>query len=347
MGRALSRSEARLRAILDELEVLRPDSPSGVAAALHELRELAELEAIVCVVPVPSTSGWVLDRFIAENLPNATRFRTLLASHLARSADAFGWFDPYRPELEQRNRLVDLRELVPAEQYEASRAYTEVLEPLRLHRHHVVRALLCENDALVAYLAVFQPAPLTDDQRAILASALPALQRRLSIERQIEAAPLVSAALAAVLEHIAAPAFVVSSTGRIIEVNAAGRTLLATRRAEISEASLASLAHEPTAINIEITPLDCRGAPDHSLAVIRTRTADGRAAQAVALVAARLKLTRRQRDVLARVVTGETNASIAKALGITERAVEQHVTALFDRTAVDSRAALVTYVLLG
>lgn len=347
MGRADSRSDARLRAILDELEVLRPDSPSGVATALRELRELAGLESIVCIVPVPSTSGWVLDRFIAENLPNATRFRTLLASHLARSTDAFGWFDPYRPEPDQRNRLVDLSELVPAEQYEASRGYIEVLEPLRLHRHRVFRALLCEDDALVACIGVFHPAPLTPEQRAILEGALPALRRRLNIERQIEVAPLVSAALDAVLEHIAAPAFVVSSSGRIFEVNDAGRTLLATRRAEISTAILAALAHEPTSMNLEITPLDARGAPDHWLAVIRTRTADGRAAQAVARVAARLKLTRRQREVLARVVTGETNAAIAKALHITERAVEQHVTALFDRTAVDSRAALVTYVLLG
>lgn len=347
MGRAGSRSGARLRALLDDLEVLRPDSPSGIAAAIAELRQLSGVEAIVCYSPVPSTTGWVIERFIAENLPNATRFRTLLASHLARCTETFGWFDPYRPEPEQRNVLVDLRELVPADQLETSRAYLDVLRPLRLHRHHVTRALLCEGEMLVAWFGVLHPTSLTREQRAIFEAALPVLCRRVGIERQIEVAPLVSAALDAVLEHIAAPAFVVSSGGRIFEVNEAGRVILATRRAEVASAIVATLAGKRAAIAMELTPLESRGAPDHWLVVIRTPTADSRAAQAVARVAARLELTRRQREVLARVVTGETNAAIAKALSITERAVEQHVTALFDRTAVDSRSALVTYVLLG
>src|SRR4051794_20736400 len=225
MGRAGARNDGRLRAILDDLEVLRPDNGAGVAAALAELRALASVESIVCYVPMPSTAGWVVEKLIADNLPNATRFRSLLASHLARSNDAFGWFDPRRPEPEQRNVLVDLRDIVPAEQYEASRVYGELLVPLRLHRHHVARALLCDGDTLVAWFGVFHPTRLTSEQRAIINAVVPALRRRLELERQIEVAPLVSAALEAVLEHIAAPAFVVSSSGRIFEVNEAGRML--------------------------------------------------------------------------------------------------------------------------
>jgi DNA-binding NarL/FixJ family response regulator len=347
MGRAPSRNDSRFRAILDDLEVIRPDGPSAMGDALAALREILGVEALVCAAPIQTTSGWALERFHADNLTNASRFRTLASSYLTRASDAFGWFDPFAPEPEQRNVFVDLRERVPTEQLEASRAFSEVLVPLRLHKHHIVRALICEGEALLAWLGVFHPAPLTSQQRMMLDTALPSVQRRLAVERQLATGPLINAALDAVLDHIAAPAFIVTSSGRIFDVNEAGRAILATRRAEVSHAIVAALAHEPTPLAVDLTPLDPQGAPDHWLAVIRTRTADARIAQAIARVSTKLKLTRRQRDVLARLITGETNAAIAEALRITERAVEQHVTAIFDRAAVDSRAALVTYVLLG
>jgi DNA-binding CsgD family transcriptional regulator len=62
---------------------------------------------------------------------------------------------------------------------------------------------------------------------------------------------------------------------------------------------------------------------------------------------ARWGLTPRQREVLGRVAGGDATGTIAAALGISERAIEMHLTALFDRVGVDSRAALVARVLLG
>ncbi|MDB4960833.1 MAG: Bacterial regulatory protein luxR family [Myxococcales bacterium] len=55
----------------------------------------------------------------------------------------------------------------------------------------------------------------------------------------------------------------------------------------------------------------------------------------------------RKRDVLELLIRGETNATIAHALAITERAVDQHVSAMLDRAAVDNRSALISVVLLG
>ena len=40
-------------------------------------------------------------------------------------------------------------------------------------------------------------------------------------------------------------------------------------------------------------------------------------------------LTRREGDVLEMMATGRTNASIADALALTERAVEKHINAIF------------------
>lgn len=337
----------RLRALLDDLEVVRPGSPSVIDDALAELRDLVQVESIACVTPVQTTTGWAVDRFHADNVANGTRFRTLVASYLTRAGDTYGWFDPYRPEPDQRNVFVDLRDRFDDEELATSRGVLEVLQPLKLHNHHVVRALICDGDSLIAWLGVFHPTALTAHQIGLLELALPALRQRLIIERQLEAGPLVTAALTAVLEHIASPAFIVTSAGRIFDVNDAGRAMLATRRADVSASLAAAIAHEKPELNVELTPLDPGEAPDHWLAIVRTRSSDARIAQAISRVSSRLNLTRRQRDVLAKVVVGDTNAAIAAALEISERAVEQHITALFDRASVDSRAALVTFVLLG
>lgn len=337
----------RLQAILDEIEVLRADTPPNLDGAMAQLRELSGAAAIVCVATIRTTSGWAIERFFSDNLPNATRFRTLLRTYLTRAIDSFGWFDPNIPEVAQRNRLVEIATLVARDELERSRIYREVLLPLRLHEHRISRALLCDGDQLLGWFGVFHDAPLTAAQVATIEPALACLAQRIATERKLESAPLVSAALDAVLEHIAAPALVVSSEGRIFEVNSAARAMLATQRAELAAAIMATMANEPAALAFELTPLDSHGAPNHWLAVLRTRSADSRVAQAIARVSARLKLTRRQRDVLSRIVLGESNAAIAAALAITERAVEQHVTALFDRAAVESRSALVAYVLVG
>lgn len=346
MGQARSRS-ARLDAVLDEIEVLRAETTPDLDGVMAELRELADVAAIVCVATSQTTSGWAIERFFSNNLPNASRFRTLLRAYLTRTVDAFGWFDPNAPELEQRNRLVDTQALVARDELERSRIYREVLLPMRMHEHRVTRALLCDGEMFLGWFGVFHDAPLVPAQVSIFEAVLPRLARRIAMERKLESAPLVSAALDAVLEHIASPALVVSSQGRIFEVNSAARALLATQRAEIASSIVATMANEPAALAFDLTPLASHGAPDHWLAVLRTRSADSRVAQAISRVASRLKLTRRQRDVLSRVVVGESNATIAAALSITERAVEQHVTALFDRAAVESRAALVAYVLVG
>jgi DNA-binding NarL/FixJ family response regulator len=346
MGRTASRSDVRFQALLAQLEVLHPQERCALSKTLCTLRELAQVEAIVCLSPVRSTSGWMLERFHADNLPNQTGFRTLVRSYLSRTVGPYGWFTPDAPEEDQRNVLVNLRERVTPDEYECSRGYREVLVPLKLHRHVINRALLCERDKLLVWFGVFTQAPLTPEQRRLFEAALPAVQRRFEAEHHLEAAPLVTAALEAVLGQIAAPVFVVSATGRIHETNDAGRAMLSERRDEIAAAILAALAGERPSLVLELTPLDVRGAPDHWFAVLRAPAGDSNLTSAVARVASRLKLTRRQREVLARVVTGESTAGIAATLGISERAVEQHVTAIFDRAGVDSRAALVTFVLL-
>ena len=51
-------------------------------------------------------------------------------------------------------------------------------------------------------------------------------------------------------------------------------------------------------------------------------------------------LTARQRQVLALLGCGTDNASLAKALGVSERAIKLHVSALLERFGVDNRTKL-------
>ena len=48
----------------------------------------------------------------------------------------------------------------------------------------------------------------------------------------------------------------------------------------------------------------------------------------------------REREVIAAVVAGRTNAEIAAALGLSEKTIETHLPRLFDRYAVLSRTEL-------
>jgi DNA-binding NarL/FixJ family response regulator len=52
-----------------------------------------------------------------------------------------------------------------------------------------------------------------------------------------------------------------------------------------------------------------------------------------------IPLTDRQRQVLVRLIAGVTNHQIARALGISEKTVEKHLSTLYARLGVRCRAA--------
>jgi DNA-binding NarL/FixJ family response regulator len=60
----------------------------------------------------------------------------------------------------------------------------------------------------------------------------------------------------------------------------------------------------------------------------------------VATAAARWSFTPRQREVLELLLEGVTTRAIAATLRVSERAVELHITAMFDKTQVENRAEL-------
>ena len=55
-----------------------------------------------------------------------------------------------------------------------------------------------------------------------------------------------------------------------------------------------------------------------------------------------LELTERELEVLTAVAQGERNKEIARSLGVTERTVKAHLTNVYNKLGVDSRAAAVS-----
>jgi DNA-binding CsgD family transcriptional regulator len=143
------------------------------------------------------------------------------------------------------------------------------------------------------------------------------------------------AALEVALDAIQVPALITDRRGEIICSNAAARAVVG---------GAPSLPPWPV-------PANTIGALSRTWEVMPIRRAGQRAWSLLVLRGAdsapptRWSLTRRQNEVLSLIVRGMTNTGIAETLGIRLGTVEFHISAIFDKVGVNSRAALIATVM--
>ena len=131
-------------------------------------------------------------------------------------------------------------------------------------------------------------------------------------------ARIAPAALAAALEAIFSPAFVLRAPSTILHANARGRALLASDGAR----ALSALRGIPGSARGPIRfPLEAL--PEHEVVVIPDL--GGTVHSRLSAVARRWALTPRQAAVLALVAQGESNRTVAGHLGCSEKTIELHV----------------------
>ncbi len=323
--------------ITHALTTLDLDGATGVADVLPRIRELLATE-IACIYSVAEgASGWELSRFHGIGFPFSMQRR--FGEFLASGPRRFGVYDPGCPEPSQRNRVIESTRL--AARTGQSFALKRVLEPLGLGEYGHLRVLLCEGPSLLGWFGAMSGEPFTARQRTVLRALARPMYKRLLAERRLERGRLASAAMTALLDAVAVPAFIIDTRATIRELNAAARMLLDARGREIRTALAEALAHRPTTLPIELTRLHQRGVATHWLARVEVDRADACVAAAVQ----RFELTAREAAVLQWVVRGASNQRIAAELACSERNVEAHVAKLFAKTDVASRTALVALVL--
>jgi len=143
----------------------------------------------------------------------------------------------------------------------------------------------------------------------------------------------VDTVLVAAIQHIPAPAFVISSSGRIVAANPAGRTWL-----DGTGDAKASLCRRegPDPSRFCITA-SRRTASPYSLAVLRSDPTPCATTHAPADWA----LTPREHEVVGLLARGAPNHDIARELRCAIRTVEHHLSSIFRKADVGSRAALI------
>lgn len=346
-----TRDEVRLREIEAELATLRVgarDDGEVLDAALAATRELAGIDAVALFMIRHAAGRWTLDRFHHAGAA-LRRMEHRLHSALARSTSFPFPVDPHRVPTAQRNRIVDARRWIEARSpaaWHRSRFVSEVLEPLGLAAQHQRRALLCDGCAMVGWFGGFHSSPPGRRQLHVLSRLVAPIRERMLLERRLFSAPSACAALDAMLERIGTPGFVLDARGVVHHANAAGKTLLDDRRRAVSGALADAIASHRHSHGFEVTPLRVDGGACGWLVVMRDESIPGRISACVQKAARRWRLTPQQSRVLERIIRGQSNAAIADALEVSERAIELHITALFDKIDVEGRAAMVAAVLL-
>src|SRR5690348_6682311 len=107
MSRVDSRDVSALREIRAELETIRIGGHSVFPTVLARIRELLELESMLLYCPVEEGAGWGFERFEHVALPKSAAFIRRATHYLAHAPHRYSFFDPIRPEPDQRNRVIE------------------------------------------------------------------------------------------------------------------------------------------------------------------------------------------------------------------------------------------------
>ncbi len=296
-------------------------------------------------------------------LPQGVLFETL-NGFLRQRPNPWGYYDPARPVPAQRNRALHFRPhdqtqeeplhdtrqgawrrlgIGPAEQEQVrervSTGAVTIYRRLGMEHMFQLRVLVCEGPALLAWVGALRGEPFTLREQRLLQALIPALQRRLGLEARLREAGLLGSALEAALEALGQPAYVITSTGRVVHTNSAGRAQAERARETLAEAAQCFARGEAPPRGATVTPLRVPGLALHYLVV--DQSAEAQAGARIHVLAERWGLTAREVEVLERIIQGESNKAIAARLGCAERTVEVHVTHVLSKAAVESRSALI------
>lgn len=318
------------------LEVVRLGATPVLDHVTSQLRDVLQSNAGLAVSISPAQDGWSVDFGSYASTRDddlLARFTDFVADH----SSVWAYWNPARPEPAQRNvvRAVRWQALVDLP---ISRV---VFKGTEAHGCDQLRVLVCEGASLLAWVGVLRSSPFLPEEERLLARLVKPLHKRLALERRL-GSPHDTAALITCLQLLPGAAFVVSSGGHIRHANDAGRLLL-DRAPRETVLGVRQALRGPSS-TWRVVPVAATGWPEYSL-VLEQQRDDLR--EKVEQASRKWAFTTRQREVLMRVARGDANKTIASDLDCSVRTVEVHLTSMFAKVGVDSRAALVSRVFRG
>jgi DNA-binding CsgD family transcriptional regulator len=339
-------SARRLRAIAGDLATV----VDGGAPALEWL-----VPAVRDALGADKGFGWSCAPFEADHVRLDVGIVDRIPREFVSYTDAWmsrqhlDWtnYNPLRPEPGQRNVALTLHELpgVTYEQVRSAPIVRDVYPRFGLQADEQLRVLLCDGSSLLAWVGISQSAPITLAQKRGLQRLVGAMRRRLGTERLLREAGTTRVLLDAAFEAIAAPAFVLGETGRVLDANRAGAAWLSHDRARRAPLLARAARDEHAREGVSVTKIVATGAPVRFLAVLSHH--DAAAAHVLHASVTRWGFTRREAQVFGLLSRGKPNRAIAAELAISERTVETHLTSMFEKAQVASRAELLVRAMRG
>jgi len=367
-------SESRNRALLEDLrgaiETLKPGT-DVLPLLMGALREGLGAERMVAYGVEFAPEHYQASFCHASGFPQREdELHATLNGFLQQQPNPWGYYDPARPPEQQRNQalhfrphiqmeagapLHDAREeawgrlgIAPEEQARVrERVSTGTLalyRQLNLEQMFQLRALVCEDEALLAWVGALRSEPFTAPELGLLQDLMPSLTRRLMLEQRLREAGLLGSALEAALEALGQPAYVTTATGRVVHANRVGRERTARSTQHLAE-TVRQYVRGQVPQEMTLTALRVPGLATHYLVV--DRNPDAQNSGRVLLLAERWGLTARESEVLEHIVQGASNKAIAARLGCAERTVEVHVTHVLSKAQSESRSALIAKFFQG
>jgi DNA-binding CsgD family transcriptional regulator len=338
-SKRLSRSDAaHVRRLRDLLERYRPSARPVADEFIHELNEVVSAEVSLAMRPVRGELGWSVDFLYC------TRDLSAFRNFIATAQD--GW-TPWFPVTPEPLRNLAVRPKVLHQHLTRNPPSTAYAEMLALAERvdaglskDDLAVSLWDGDVALGWFASARAAPFGPRELALLDALIPSLRARMLLEHQLGHAHATLAVLEAALDAIPTAAFFLMGAA-IAHANATGRLLLERDRAGVVDMLRESMQSRSAAGPFTITHVEARGMQAAALAVLRANGAAPDLHRRLGEFRARYSLTSRQIEVLALLARGYGNKTIAERIGVAEATVEEHVTRLFRKVGVDSRAELV------
>jgi DNA-binding CsgD family transcriptional regulator len=328
--------QRRIDELTRRLGTLEAGDPPALKWALPAIVELVHAEKGLAFGLVNEEPNLGIDFLFGQGIQQ-TEVRGDFAGFLRRRSQGWAAYDPVRPEPRQRDRAISVLDLLGWRQLEQLPMYRQLCTRHDMAERDQLRVLLCDGHYLAAWVGGFRREPFSSYERTLLQQVVPALKRRVVLERRLDGQALARRELDAMLEPLGTPAFVIRSGIAIAHANQAGRQLLR-RVPELAE----QLRKGRAPPGFDVTALASWGLSRHALAVLRVGQGD--ASVLVARAAQRWQLTARERQVLELLVTGLSNKDIATALQCSAKTIEVHVTVLLKKSGREQRTALAAAV---